>query len=328
MIPRLAWLAAVTSMAAWAQQPDEATARQALFGLLRSSPDVPSAEAAIRGTVFEEGLSIEDVSWNAADGESVPAYVIRPVGAEGPLPSIVCLHGSSGSRDSMTTKEFGAGEWTRPGRDRPHIRMLGWARELARRGFMVLAMTQRGLDRREPPINVQANALLVRGRTAMGLIISEIRQALTYLTQRGDAGKIGITGMSFGGITAFYTWVADARVAAAAPICGGVGSVRSFLRQGRLSYHGTYWWIPAMLKWGDHGEFAAAMAPRPLMVWAPTSDVGMPRQGVDLFRARTEPAYASRRASTALQILQPPGGHTFSPEAFEAMASFFDEFLR
>lgn len=328
MIPRLAWLAAVTSMAAWAQQPEEATARQALFGLLQSSPDVPSTEAAIHGTVFEEGLAIEDVSWNALDGESVPAYVIRPVGAEGPLPAVVCLHGSSGSRGSMTTKEFGPGEWTRPGRDQPHIRMLGWARELARKGFMVLAMTQRGLDRREPPINVQANALLVQGRTAMGLIISEIRQALTYLTQRGDAGKIGITGMSFGGITAFYTWVADPRVAAAAPICGGVGSVRSFLRQGRLSYHGTYWWIPGMLMWGDHGEFAAAMAPRPLLIWAPTSDVGMPRQGVDLFRAQTEPAYASRGATTALRILQPPGGHTFSPEAFEAMASFFDEFLR
>ncbi|MDE0102866.1 MAG: dienelactone hydrolase family protein [Bryobacterales bacterium] len=328
MTTRLAWLAAVTAIAAWAQQPGEAAARQALFGLLKSSPDVPSVEPEIHGRVTEEGLYVEDVSWRAADGESVPAYVIRPVGEEGPLPSVVCLHGSSGSRDSMTTKEFGTGEWTRPGRDGPHIRMLGWARELARRGFMVLAMTQRGLDVRDPPINVQANALLVQGHTAMGLIIGEIRQGLTYLTQRGDAGKIGITGMSFGGITAFYTWLADDRVAAAAPICGGVGSVRSFVRQGRLSYHGTYWWIPDMLKWGDHGEFAAAMAPRPLLVWAPTSDVGMPRHGVDLFRARAEPAYDSKGASTALRILQPPGGHSFSAEAFEAMASFFGEFLR
>ena len=115
--------------------------------------------------------------------------------------------------------------------------------------------------------------------------------------------------MSFGGITSFYAWLLDDRVAAAAPICGGVGSLETFIRLGRLSYHGTYWWVPGMLRRGDHGDFASAMAPRPLMVWAPSSDVGMPREGVDRFREQVEPAYAragrsacgsiSRRASIA-----------------------------
>ena len=127
----------------------------------------------------------------------------------------------------MITKQFGPGEWTRPGRDQPHTRMLGWARELARRGFLTLAMTQRGLDRRGPPINTQANILLTRDRTAMGAVLYEIRQAITYLAGRPDVDpkRIGTTGMSFGGITAFYAWVLDDRVAASAPICGGVGSV-------------------------------------------------------------------------------------------------------
>ena len=171
----------------------------------------------------------------------------------------------------MVDSEFGPGEWTQSGRDKSHTRMLGWARELARRGFIALAITQRGLDRREPPINVQANVMLVQGRTAMGALLYEIRQGLTYLRGRGDVGKIGVTGMSFGGITSFYTWLADDRVAAAAP---------------------------------------------------------MPREGVDRFRLRVEPAYRRVGARNALRIHQPQGGHSFTLEAFEAMASFFGEFLR
>jgi dienelactone hydrolase len=167
--------------------------------------------------------------------------------------------------------------------------MLGWARELARRGFATVALTQRGLDRRAPPdTNDQAKDLLVRGRTLMGAIVHEIRQAVTYLERRDDIarGRIAVAGMSFGGITAFYTWLVDARVWALASICGGVGSVDALLRTGRPAYHGFYWWIPGMLARGDQADFAAAIAPRPLMLWAPRSDVGMPKEGVDRFARR------------------------------------------
>jgi dienelactone hydrolase len=315
-------------LAASAQEPHATVTRQTFAELLKTSATAPSVSATSHGQVTAEGLVVEDLSWGSSDDETVPAYLIRPAEPSGPLPAVICLHGSSGSRESMAAPTFGPGQWTRPGRDSPHTRMLGWARELARRGFIALAITQRGLDRREPPINVQANAMLVQGRTAMGEILYEIRQGLTYLQGRNDVGKIGVTGMSFGGITSFYTWLLDDRVAAAAPICGGVGSLDSFIRLGRLSYHGTYWWVPGMLQRGDHGDFASAMAPKPLMVWAPTSDVGMPREGVDRFRERVAPAYARAQAARALQIHQPPGEHSFTLEAFEAMASFFDEFLR
>ncbi len=315
-------------LAASAQEPHASVSRQTFAELLKTSAAAPPVSAVSHGQVTAEGLVVEDLSWDSSDDETVPAYLIRPAERSGRLPAVICLHGSSGSRESMAAPTFGPGQWTRPGRDSPHSRMLGWARELARRGFIALAITQRGLDRREPPINVQANAMLVQGRTAMGEILYEIRQGLTYLKRRDDVSKIGVTGMSFGGITSFYTWLLDDRVAAAAPICGGVGSLDSFIRLGRLSYHGTYWWVPGMLQRGDHGDFASAMAPKPLMVWAPTSDVGMPREGVDHFRERVAPAYAQARATRALQIHQPAGEHSFTLEAFEAMASFFDEFLR
>ena len=254
----------------------------------------------------------------------------KPANATKPLAAIVCLHGSSGSRESEVAPTFGMGDWTRHGDKVPHQRLLGWARELSRRGFLTLTLTQRGLDKRLPDTNDQAKDLLVRGRTLMGAIVQEIRQSVTYLQSRPDVdrNKIGMTGMSFGGITTFYTWLVDDRIAAAAPICGGVGSVDTFLKTGRRSYHGFYWWVPEMLTLGDQGDFAAALAPRPLMLWAPTEDIGMPKEGVKRFLEAARPAYDKSRAPKALVVHQPPGEHSFTLEAFAAMEQFFREHLK
>jgi dienelactone hydrolase len=297
--------------------------------LLRIALENPPVEVTSHGSRTEEGLSIEDVSWEAVDGEIVPAYVLRPLKGDRPLPAIICLHGSTGSRESMITSEFGVGSWVRAGDNRPHQRMLGWARQLAREGYLVVSLTQRGLDTRSPDTNDRAKEQLVRGRTVMGAIVLEIRQAISYLHQRPDVdpSRIGLTGMSFGGITSFYTWLVDDRVAAIASICGGVGSVDLFLSRGSRRYHGFYWWIPGMLEVGDQGDFAAAMAPRPLMLWAPLEDIGMPREGVDRFLQQVQPAYREAGKPENLVIHRPAGGHSFTPEAFQAMQSFFDRFL-
>ena len=129
--------------------------------------------------------------------------------------------------------------------------------------------------------------------------------------------------MSFGGITSFYSWLLDDRIRVAAPICGGVGSLAVFLEQAqRHSYHGTYWWVPDMLVKGDQGDFAAALAPRPLMLWGPTEDIGMPRAGVDRFVEQVRPAYEQAGAAEAFVVHQPAGEHSFTREAFEALADF------
>jgi dienelactone hydrolase len=277
----------------------------------------------------EEELIVEDIIWESLDKEHPIAYVIHPAKAKGPLPAIIYLHGSTGSRESECTKTFGMGQWT-SALGRTSTRLLGPARELARRGYVTLALTQRGLDVRLPSTEDQAKDLLIRGRNLMGAEVYEIRQAITYLQQRKDVdpNKIGMSGLSFGGITTFYTWLMDRRVTAAAPICGGVGSVDIFSRLGERSYHGIYWWIPDLLTKGDQAEFAAAMAPRPLMLWAPLDDIAMPKQAVDRFIEVVRPAYQRAGAENAFVVYQRPGVHALTLEAFELMSQFFDRELK
>ena len=87
----------------------------------------------------------------------------------------------------------------------PHHRLLGWAAELARRGYVSLgddpAGTGRpGIQRRRPE-----QGRHYRGFTNQGMHAHEIRQALSYLESLDDVDpqRIGCTGMSFGGITTF-----------------------------------------------------------------------------------------------------------------------------
>lgn len=315
---------------ALAQSPFSAVARKTFADLLVIPLAPPAVEVQIRRVTEEEGLRLEDLAWAAPDGQIVTAFAIRPAGAPGRLPAVVCLHGSSGSREQMTTRHFGPGPWQRPGAARPTESFLGWGRELARRGYLTLSLTQRGLDTRLPDTQDQAKAELLYGRTLMGAIVTEIRQGVSHLAARPDVdpGRIGMTGLSFGGITTFYTWLVDDRIAAAAPICGGVGSLEEFLRRGARAYHGFYWWIPGMLAKGDQGDFAAAHAPRPLMLWAPLDDIGMPKEGVERFLQAAQPAYARAGAADALEVHRPAGVHAFTMEAFQALVAFFDRHLK
>ena len=327
--PVLTVLIALTAATAGEPGAFASVARKTFADLLKVSLDPPEVSVTVAERKTEDGILVEDLSWESLDGERAPALVMRPVNATGRLPAIICLHGSSGSRESMSTNTFGTGSWTRYGRERSHTRLLGWARELARQGYVELALTQRGLDRRRPGINDQSNALLAQGRTGMGAILHEIQPGRDLSRKPPGRGPETdrAAGLSFGGITAFYVWLIDERVAAAAPICGGVGSVDALIRVGRPDYHSTYWFIPNMLEKGDQADFAAAMAPRPLMVWAPTEDIGMPREGVDRFREVVAPAYERAGRSSTLLIHQPPGEHTFSKVAFEAMTKFFKTHL-
>ena len=329
MIPALFFLAPFAARGV-EPAPAAVVARQTIAALLKIPVADPDVSVTVRGVKEEDGLIIEDIFWESLDNERPIAYVIRPAKpAAQRLPAIIYLHGSSGSRDSESTKTFAVGQWTNAN-GKTGTGLRGSARELARRGYLTLALTQRGLDARGPSTEDQTKDMLIRGRVLMGAIVYEIRQAVTYLARRQDVDpqKIGMSGLSFGGITTFYTWLVDFRIAAAAPICGGVGSLDVLARRGSRAYHGIYWWIPNMLTKGDQGDFAAAMAPRPLMLWGPTEDIGMPKEGVDRFVAAVRPAYEKMGAGGSFAAYQRPGVHELSTEAFELMVKFFDAWLR
>ena len=266
-----------------------------------------------------DGVELEELRLSGGVNELVPAAVALPQQRREPRPAVICLHGTGGTwHRLMDGGPFGY---------RPRVDACpGWARELARRGWATLALTQFAQPPRREPWSWEGSKLLQPyGHSVMGRLVADVVAAVDYLRSRPeiDPERIAVAGFSLGGIVSFYGLAADERLAAAISFCGGVGSVDEVVRTGPLGFHSVYYYIPGLLAAGlDHPELAPALAPRPLLVCAATRDQGMPRAGLRRFERAATAAYAEAGAADAFEVFEEEGDHAQTMVAFEHAADW------
>ena len=279
-------------------------------------------------TQAEEDIRVTQLTYANSLGETVPGILMTPLNSSSQkLPGVVCVPGTGGSAEKIAHQQFYLEE-------NPPGMLIGWARALARRGFVTLAISPKGSVTRRPSIehwNLEGKLLTPYGRPQMGILVEEtLRAARILAASEGiDPDKIGITGMSLGGNATWYAMAAAPWIRAGAPICGGLGRMASVIHQGDIERHSAYFFIPHMLRYFDHPEVVAAcIPPRPFMMVAPTQDEDMPREGVDELTQVVEPVYASLGHPERFKVYQPEGNHRFLPEYFEWMVEWFNQFLK
>ena len=229
----------------------------------------------------DDGLRVMRVTFLNSFGEAVPGILSIPLQTQRKrLAGVVCLPGTSGYAERVAAPRF---YW-----QEPHIGpLIGWGRELARRGFATLSLSVKGCAHRgggSKCWNEEAKGLAPYGRTQMGVLVEEaLRGARVLAANEGvDAGRIGLAGMSLGGNAAWYAMACAPWIRTGAPICGGVGSMVRLIHEGHIERHSAYYFIPHLLRYVDHPEIVTTcIAPRPFMIVAPTTDEDMPRSGVD-----------------------------------------------
>ena len=268
-----------------------------------------------------DGLILEELCLSGGPSERIPGMLAIPKDRPGPLPAVICLHGTGGTWERLMEEPFvqrGAA-------------LLGWARELARKGFVTLAVTQYSTPPRREPWDWEWSKLLpAYGRTAMGRLVSDVVLCEEYLASRPevDTERMAVSGFSLGGIVSFYSFAADERLAAAAVFCGGVGSVRTLLREGSTRYHSAYYYIPGLLEEHlDHPDLVPILAPRPLLICGGTEDIGMPLQGLRMFQEAAEREYQKRDAGENIKVHVDESPHAMTPAAFETMVRWFRDKL-
>ena len=302
--------------------------RAKLYELLGLPPTPPATDfEATPGQEDEAGLRIFHLTCRNSLGESIPGIALIPH-SDTPLPGVVCLPGTSGNAARVT---------------HPHFRrlqpeggpLLGWGRELARRGFAILSLTLKGTESRCTSIDLwhSENKLLAPyGRTQMGILAEETLLGARVLRALGgvNPARIGLTGMSLGGNATWYAMALDPSIAAAVPVCGGVGSMARVIHGSRINQerHSAYFFIPHMLRSFDHAEIVAAcIAPRPFLMISPTRDEDMPRAGVDELIPVVSEAYKAAGHPDRFEVRQPAGNHQFLVEYFEWMVDWFGKHL-
>ena len=279
------------------------------------------------GQADEAGLRIFHLTCRNSLDESVPGIALIPH-SDTPLAGVVCLPGTSGHAARVTHPHF---QRQHPNRGP----LLGWGRELARRGFATLSLTPKGTETRRTSIDVwhTENKLLAPyGRTQMGILAEEALLGARVLRalEGVNPARIGLTGMSLGGNATWYAMALDPNIAAAVPVCGGLGSMARVVHGSRVNRerHSAYFFIPHMLRSFDHAEIVAAcIAPRPFLMISPTRDEDMPRAGVDDLISVVEPVYQSLGCPDRFKVHQPEGNHEYRTEYFEWMVAWFKQFL-
>lgn len=277
----------------------------------RTPPTRPRAErlqAVDRGAYVEEKYTL-DV------GESIraPMYVLVPK-TPPPYKAILGFHGHDPSA------QYILGNYPNTQEAQENVALDGnWAQVLAQAGYLVCAVEQRAFGERisdqyrfsyRNACRHLAFDYLLEGRTLIGQRCWDGMVALSYLQNRSDVipGAIACTGHSGGGTTCLWLSALDERIAVVVPS----GYFCSFQASILAMEHCECNYIPHILEYGEMGDFAALIAPRPLRFINGERDPAFPIEGTRQQFQTVQAAYALLGAFDKLSLAVHPGEHAYN----------------
>jgi dienelactone hydrolase len=279
----------------------------------------------------------------ATDAQNrVPGIFIKSAGSHGRRPVVIALHGTGGSKANM----------------------IALCRKLAGRGFIAVAIDGRYHgERKSGKGQNDYNDAIVRAWHGSGEhpfyydTVWDVMRLVDYLSTRDDvdANRIGLIGISKGGIETYLAAAADPRIAVAVP-CIGVESFRWALDnndwQGRIGtiqnafdtiakengvtqpdsafvqkFYDRI--VPGIYSEFDGPEMLTLIAPRPLLVINSDSDNHTPLPGVIECTNAAQKVYAAGHAADRFAvIIQKNTGHQVKPESERAAIEWFVKWLK
>lgn len=273
----------------------------------------------VTGVVQRETYRIENLIFESRPGFPVTANVYVPEGRDAPLPAVVgtCGHSTNGKAEKA---------------------YQSFAQGLAKLGYLCLIYDPIGQGERlqyvnedlSPRIGVGVREHLQAGNQQflVGDFLGSWRawdgiRALDYLLTRPDVDPrhIGVTGNSGGGTMTTWLCGVESRWTMAAPSC----FVTTFRRnlENELPAD-TEQCPPLAIKLGlDHGDFLAAMAPKPVIILAKERDYFDVR-GSEETLAGLKRLYALLGAEDNITLFAGPTTHGYSQENREAMYGWFN----
>jgi dienelactone hydrolase len=300
----------------------------------RVPADAAVQAATVDGAPAAAGLLEYPFSFAVQAGERVPGILIKPAGVRGRLPVVIVLHGTGGNKNGQ----------------------VPFLRQLAHKGFLGVAIDapyhgERATAPSSRHPNDYDRAILYayqhpesRQHPFFIDTVWDMMRLIDYLETREDVDprRIGMFGISKGGIETYLTAAIDTRVGAAVP-CIGVESFRWAIDNDR--------WQPRIgtiqaafdaaakgdgvsapdgayvsrfydrVATGIAGEFdgpamVPLIAPRYLFVINGELDPRTPPPSLKQCTDAAEAAYRARDASDHLKVLiQPNTPHRVNPES-------------
>lgn len=312
------------------------------FLKLIDRPRVPLA-AQVDALAPTNGFTRVHFSFASDAAQRVPGLLLKATNATGRLPVVIVMHGTGGSKEGV----------------------LPWLEKLAGRGFVAVAIDGRyhGERTKAGKGADEYNAAIIqawrdqREHPFFYDTVWDVMRLVDYLSTRDDVDpqRIGLVGISKGGIETYLTSAVDTRIAVSVP-CIGVQSFRWALDhnewQGRIATiqkafdnaakeAGVTNADTAFVRQfynrvvpGIYGEFDGPavlplIAPRPLLVINGDSDNHTPLPGVQEAVAAAQTAYRNAKAENHFALrLQEKTGHKVTDESETAAVEWFVKWLK
>ncbi|MDX3585367.1 dienelactone hydrolase family protein [Streptomyces europaeiscabiei] len=296
--------------------------------------DTPYAPEFGRQRTEGDGFTRELVTFSLTRYGRVRGALLTPHGT-GPFPAVLLLH------DHGARFDIGKEKLVRPWYDDTRLPSAqAWADryfsgrfvgdELARRGYVVLAVDALGWGDRGPVTYEEQQALAGNlynlGSSLAGLMAREDVRAAAFLAglDRVDRRRVAALGFSMGAFRAWQTAALSDHIAAAASVCWMTGLKEVMvpgnnILRGQSSYYMLH---PGLARHLDFPDVASIGAPKPMLFLNGGLDPLFPADGVRVAHDKLRAVWRSRRAEERLRLMTWPDlGHVFTAplqdEAFD-----------
>jgi dienelactone hydrolase len=338
---RFPWLLATTLCWLVSASLHAADARADFLKLIKR-PRVPLA-AQVEELPSTNGLAQFHFSFATDAEQRVPGVLIKAENSKGRRPVVIALHGTGGSKQNM----------------------LSLCRKLAEQGFIAVAIDGRyhGERTKAGKGSAEYEEAIVRAwhddheHPFYYDTVWDVMRLTDYLKTRKDvdAKRIGLIGISKGGIETYLAAAVDKRIAVAVP-CIGVQSFNWALENndwhGRIGTIQTAFdtiakeagvsapdsvfvkkfydrVVPGIYSEFDGPAMLPLIAPRPLLVINGDSDNHTPLPGVEECTNETQKAYHAAKADDHFVVrIQENTRHQVKPESERAAIDWFVKWLK
>lgn len=283
----------------------------------------------VREIIRKDGYRIESLTYEAQPGEKIPALLLVPdtATAENPVPGIVVLHQHNG--EFHLGKSEPAGLAGNP--------MHHTAVALVREGYAVLCADALCFEERQDStgklkgVDYERFEFLreiVRGRSLAWKNILDIKQAVTYLSERPEVNSdlIGCYGHSMGSTHAWLAGPVEPRLKCIIGNCC-LPTYEAIEKEHLLHCFPNF--VPGWINYGDTPEIASLIAPRILHLNFGEKDSGSPIESVKKGLLRISETYKNKRATQNFTyFIEPDKGHILSPLMWQHVKDCFARHLK
>ena len=302
---------------------------EAVMGPLPERYTSPDLDVQVMDTVHEANYSRYTVQIPAGKDEWIPTYLYLPkrIGINGRLPAMVALHPTGAIGKDIVD-----------GQGMPN---RGYARELAERGYVVIAPDYPSFgDLEDYDFSTDAYE-----SASMAAIFYHMR-CIDYLSghRMVDSDRIGVIGHSLGGHNALFLAAFDERVKVVVTSCGWTQFEHYDIGPSGIERYGGRlgpWAQDRYMPWirekyqlnGDlipfnFHEVLALIAPRACFTNAPIDDANFAIQGVKEGISKAMPVYEFLDAKEHLQVRHPQAEHDFPTAVRTESYEFIDHYLQ